>query len=699
MTKQLYEEALADVKKLKEVAEDNAKRALLEAVTPRIRDLIENQLLGELGEIEADPEDILKDEMTGRDPVSFEKSPVVVSPQLGDSASAAASMSLPDAEGKVTLDLDSLKADDNCGDEYELSLESVNSLGVLATSSGDSAFDSKLEAINKKLGLVNNTGKLFRESKGFEHVLSSIVAEVEDTYSYLQNNLQDCPKKSSYESILENYYSTLRQLTEQKMKKNQRTLSEADVTLKLTGMPDDLDLESLGVDLITGEEEDEEAGEESEEAGEDAGDDLDLGGEGSDEELDLGDEEDEEKEESVAYETKKLSDDTVVEIDEAMLRREIGRMKALREAADMPKNAAKGNGPGDVSDDFEDDDLGDPFTDVELTTESAPSHRSVMYSHPDLPAMGKMSGKVERDDFEGTDMFYPDAKHHADLLKKYGYEPEAGLYLDGATLDEADKMDHVDELDEMSKEVDETYGEVDEMEEMEQSYHQATDHSNDDPQTNKQNRMPESLRRRIADEMKLQTEAKAKAMKAKKAKQVAEKEEKQAKTQAKKKQAKTQANKMKEAYNFFATKFNESVARSNKLKGMLSEAVRKGAALNGTPKSSAAETDLRNKLAETNLFNAKLLFTNKLLQNESLTKRQKAEVIERLDEAKNEREVKLVYESLVKTLSASTTKITESTDRGVIGSASRPSRPASSTNSLNEGFESDRWARLAGIVK
>jgi hypothetical protein len=104
-------------------------------------------------------------------------------------------------------------------------------------------------------------------------------------------------------------------------------------------------------------------------------------------------------------------------------------------------------------------------------------------------------------------------------------------------------------------------------------------------------------------------------------------------------------------------------------------------------------------LAETNLFNAKLLFTNKLLQNESLTKRQKAEVIERLDEAKNEREVKLVYESLVKTLAGTPAKITESADRGVIGSSSRPARPASATNTLNEGFESDRWARLAGIVK
>ena len=33
----LFEEALADAKKLKEVAEENAKKAILESVTPKIR--------------------------------------------------------------------------------------------------------------------------------------------------------------------------------------------------------------------------------------------------------------------------------------------------------------------------------------------------------------------------------------------------------------------------------------------------------------------------------------------------------------------------------------------------------------------------------------------------------------------------------------------------------------------------------------
>jgi hypothetical protein len=43
----LFEEAIADAKKLKEVAEENAKKAILESVTPQIREFIEEQLLEE----------------------------------------------------------------------------------------------------------------------------------------------------------------------------------------------------------------------------------------------------------------------------------------------------------------------------------------------------------------------------------------------------------------------------------------------------------------------------------------------------------------------------------------------------------------------------------------------------------------------------------------------------------------------------
>jgi len=60
MSSSVYEEALADVKKLKEVAEQNAKNAIIDAVTPKIREMIEKQLVGDTVE-ESGQDDILAD--------------------------------------------------------------------------------------------------------------------------------------------------------------------------------------------------------------------------------------------------------------------------------------------------------------------------------------------------------------------------------------------------------------------------------------------------------------------------------------------------------------------------------------------------------------------------------------------------------------------------------------------------------------
>ena len=234
----------------------------------------------------------------------------------------------------------------------------------------------------------------------------------------------------------------------------------------------------------------------------------------------------------------------------------------------------------------------------------------------------------------------------------------------------------------------------------------------------------ESIRRRIAAEKRLQVEAKTKAQMAKKKQAEAAKQSKQKQVESQKKQAAAkqaaqkkqmkeaqkqkaqaqqkqkeaqqkakQAKQMKEAYVYFATKFNESVQRTSRLQSMLAEARGNRANLNGSSRLAEGSDNLRKKLAETNLFNMKLLYTNKLLQNEALTKRQKADIIEKLDEAATDREVKLVYESLVKTLSGKK-NLSEGANR-VLGSSSAPTRSASTV--LNEGFEADRWAKLAGI--
>ena len=47
MSKSLYDEAIAEAKLLQETAEQNAKNAIIEAVTPKIREFIEDQLIGE----------------------------------------------------------------------------------------------------------------------------------------------------------------------------------------------------------------------------------------------------------------------------------------------------------------------------------------------------------------------------------------------------------------------------------------------------------------------------------------------------------------------------------------------------------------------------------------------------------------------------------------------------------------------------
>jgi hypothetical protein len=59
---------------------------------------------------------------------------------------------------------------------------------------------------------------------------------------------------------------------------------------------------------------------------------------------------------------------------------------------------------------------------------------------------------------------------------------------------------------------------------------------------------------------------------------------------------------------------------------------------------------LKRNLQEVNLFNSKLLYTNKLIQSANLNNQQRLGVIEQFDRAANLREVELVYKSLSESL-------------------------------------------------
>jgi len=680
MTRQLFEEALADVKKVKELAEDNAKRAIVEAVTPRIREFIDNALLAEHAE-DGDPdfEDSI-DSDTGFRPPSA-PDPMNAGECIDDESceqpgTVTGTFEIPDVKGKVTLDIDSLCApksgvavappvlgipgeeeeelppeedivvmgDEEAPEEFEISLESIDAMKPLVgIAKRPQPTVAQLEAgarkIRENVSLFLKAGKAVRSTKSYNEQIAHMISRVENMYDYVQERVTDPAKKNSLNNTLEASFKGLNHLQESMtMSKNikKSRMNEADVTLKLTGLPDDVDLDEVGVDLITGDEEEELGGEEGGE--EDLGGEEDFGGD----DFDLGGEQGQQGQQG-QMESRRLSDDTIVEIDESMLRREISRMKSLREdhtgtGGSETKAQSWGNGPDHFDDFGGGSDEGEP-TDAEIVDKS--------------PAPGALP-LGEADD-----------------------------------LDEDDDRDDLDETDMPS---------MDEDDDLDESQDSRDDGGNVAPEgmgpgaeTNKQNRMPEA-RARLAFEKKLQERAKARA-------RALQKEAAKARSR---KDAK-RFNEVKKEYQLVSKRFTESVNRAKKVSRFLAEAQKRNAAgVNASgarPAGNQADDSLRRKLAETNLFNAKLLYTNKLLQNEQLTAKQKAQVIKQLDSAKTVREAKLVYESLSNTLAGTSRPVNESRDRQVLGSGSRVQKPASSSQTLNEGYEAERWAQLAGITR
>ena len=137
-------------------------------------------------------------------------------------------------------------------------------------------------------------------------------------------------------------------------------------------------------------------------------------------------------------------------------------------------------------------------------------------------------------------------------------------------------------------------------------------------------------------------------------------------------------------------------AENRQLRASAQKAVKKNRVLKGQlVEVLRAVKDLRTQLTEMNLFNAKLLYANKLLQNKNISTRQMRSIVESLDKARSLREVKLLYKTLTESMTSKKGgALTESTVRRAVGSSSRATRSASSTSASTEV---DRWAILAGI--
>ncbi len=215
----IYDEAIADRKRLLEVAETNAKNKIVDAITPRIKELVENALLGKLSDELGDDDDIMSnlgsfsDELDMVQPdVSIsvsEPRPEVVAPVVEPG------VTLPDQEGKVTIDIDAFLSGGGSDEgSFELTPESVRALNALVGTPVVDVDDVGRRIVKLESKLVNlvskerPTVKDREESRQLKLECKRLYANVQASRDYvdeqkllkIENRLENI-----YDAVMENY--------------------------------------------------------------------------------------------------------------------------------------------------------------------------------------------------------------------------------------------------------------------------------------------------------------------------------------------------------------------------------------------------------------------------------------------------------------------------------------------------------------
>ena len=115
-------------------------------------------------------------------------------------------------------------------------------------------------------------------------------------------------------------------------------------------------------------------------------------------------------------------------------------------------------------------------------------------------------------------------------------------------------------------------------------------------------------------------------------------------------------------------------------------------------KFKSVTMQLKDKLEESVVTNAKLLYSNRVLISASLNERQKSKIVEALNKAHTVDEAKTIYETLQSTVRENTSSpqtLGEAINRNAGRSSTLPRRTPEK-ESLNENATT-RWKRLAGI--
>ena len=104
---------------------------------------------------------------------------------------------------------------------------------------------------------------------------------------------------------------------------------------------------------------------------------------------------------------------------------------------------------------------------------------------------------------------------------------------------------------------------------------------------------------------------------------------------------------------------------------------------------------LKEKLEEVNLSNARLLYTNRILGSTSLNERQRNKIVEALSKADSVEEAKVIYETLQSAVGSSRQRAPKSLNEAIQRSSTTLPRRNSETKKLDP--VTDRWKILAGI--
>jgi len=347
--KTVYEEALNDMKQLREVAEANARNTIMDSLTPKLKDLIEKSISESL-----EDEDSLDEDAGGFGGGSVgSKHPEMTGATSGTGQTSGSGGGGEDEESS---------GDETTKESFEVKDESYEPLFHLSKLAGPALMDRIIAEVYKTYDNVNEVITGVRTINSDE--LNSTIRKIEDIYSYLQENSVE--NKPKLEEKLETCYGLLNSFRESKMKMKELVSEEKDVTLRITGLPDDVELENLNIDIISDEDPlDDEAGAPTDDMGAPPGGEEpppgppaapgmgeSVYGEGTDEDD--------------VDESEVLADDAVVEVSIPMLRKAIASVKEAKgRLAKTP--GSKGGVDSGVLDSFGGGSSdGDPWLDSEM---------------------------------------------------------------------------------------------------------------------------------------------------------------------------------------------------------------------------------------------------------------------------------------------------------------------------------------------